>query len=89
MCGKIGTHTPDSSLDAHAFEVIRAYAHETLPQSRLAEDLVIGKSDEVCSKSSYFWRSRCTGCDLTQVIEELIGDLCLGGDNGGGEGGLD
>ena len=84
MCGNIGTHTPDSSLDAHAFG---ACTHETLPQSRLAKDLVIGKSGEVCSQPSYcrICRSRCTDCDLAQIVEEWIGDLCPGGDDGGGE----
>ena len=66
VCGNIGTHMPDSSPDTHAFEAISACAHETLPQSRLAKDLVIGKSGEVCSQPSYcrICRSRCTDCDL-------------------------
>jgi hypothetical protein len=33
--------------------------------------------------------SGSTNCDLTQVVEKRIGDLCLGGDNRGGECGRD
>ena len=75
----------------HTFGVISAYAHETLPQSRLVKDLVIGKSGEVCSKSSYcqICRSQCNDCVLAQVVEEWIGDLCPGGDDRGGERGRD
>ena len=70
----------ENSLDAHTFGVISAYAHETLPRWRLAKDLVIGKSGEVCSKSSYcgICRSQYTDCVLAQVVEEWIGDRCLG-----------
>ena len=80
VCGNIGTHTPDSLPDAHAFEAISACTHETLPQLRLVKDLVIGKSGEVCSQPSYcrICRSRCTDCDLAQIVEERIGDLCPG-----------
>ena len=81
VCGNIGINTPDSSLNAH----------KTLPRLCLAKDLIIGKSVRYAASPVIvgFAEVHAATCDLTQVVEERIGNLCLGGDDRGGECGRD